>query len=561
MRSHLAGLAALAALASSVPARAMEEPWTDNDPNTPPERLEVGDFGFTGGAEYRAQASYVNPLALNTIGERRFSALEHRLRLDGGIDYQKKIRLVASVDVLDGVLWGDNGTLGSDPESNNGTTVNARNANDVTACVEYKGGPTGDPLRADDYGWGLCPSTTLAVRRLYGEFVSPFGLFRVGRQPFTIGNSVQGATGDGRANRFGIARRGNFVDRIAFGTKPLEAFKEKDERDLSIDNGFIVTLVYDHLVSDDLAIFSDDARQVGGALIFRQPEHDLGKDFEAVAFYVQRWSDQYGSNIGILGGRVVNRFGPVYVGLEGGANIGTTREIAEAYKAITNDPVVDQQILQVGARAVARFDYPERKSGDANQPGFSIYTEVDYASGDADPQARTPLSQFVWAPDMNVGLLMFEHVFRFQTARAAAAATETLRRLGAVSYPVDSIDTRGSFTNAFAIFPQVDFRPHEDVLLRAGVLVAWAAAPVVDPVTSLLARDGVRIDDDLVNFAGGKPASFYGSELDLRAQWRFLEHLAIDLEGAILFPGDALADKNGDAVRSVLAQGRTTFFF
>jgi hypothetical protein len=64
-----------------------------------------------------------------------------------------------------------------------------------------------------------------------------------------------------------------------------------------------------------------------------------------------------------------------------------------------------------------------------------------------------------------------------------------------------------------------------------------------------------------VNFAGGKPGQFYGAEIDLRAQWRFLEHFAADLEGAVMFPGDALEDINGDAAKSVLLTGRTTFFF
>jgi hypothetical protein len=119
----------------------------------------------------------------------------------------------------------------------------------------------------------------------------------------------------------------------------------------------------------------------------------------------------------------------------------------------------------------------------------------------------------------------------------------------------------GAFTNAFAIFPQVDFHPHPSVLLRGGVLVAWAPEPVVDPLASLQARDGATIDDDLVNFAGGKPGQFYGTELCGRAQWRFMDHFAADLEGALLFPGDALEDENHDAVNSFLVQTRTTFFF
>jgi hypothetical protein len=174
---------------------------------------------------------------------------------------------------------------------------------------------------------------------------------------------------------------------------------------------------------------------------------------------------------------------------------------------------------------------------------------------------RTPLTQFVFAEDTNVGLLLFEHVLAFQSARASAAGVEVLRRLGAKSFPAEAVNTRGSFTNAIAIFPQVDLRPHDDVLVRLGALFAWAAEPVIDPVASLQARDGLTIDDDLVNFAGGKPGSYYGTELDARVQYRFLEHFALDLEGAVLFPGDALLDENGDGVRSGLVQGRTTFFF
>lgn len=538
-----------------------EEPWSDPDPPGPPTRFKLGDVGLHLGAEYRAQGTYINPISVNTINERRIGFIEHRLRLDAGVDYDEKVKIVTSIDVLDGVLWGDNGTVGLEPEPEAGTTVNTRSPNEATPCIGYKGGDGGDPLNGDDYGFLLCDQKVFQLRRLYGDVVTPIGLVRIGRQAFTLGDGIQGATGDGRHNRFGIARRGQYVDRIAFGTKPLEVLKPDEERDLGEQEGFFVTLVYDHLVSDELQLFNDDERQVGGSVFYRDKEYPVGQDLEAQVYYVHRWSDAQSTNVNIFGGRAISRFGPVYVGVEAAANIGSTREIAEAYKVITNDPVVDQNIRQVGARLVARYDWPVVRAGEPRQPGLSAYIEIDYASGDADPLARTDLTQFVWSPDMNVGLLMFEHILYFQTARAAAAATETLRRLGAKSFPVDSIDTRGSFTNAFAVFPQFDYRPHPDVLFRHGVLLAWAPDPMVDPVASLLRRDGVTIDDDVVNFAGGRPGQFYGAEIDLRAQWRFLEHFAADLEGAILFPGSALEDENGDAVRSVLVQGRTSFFF
>lgn len=540
---------ALSLLAAN--AAAEVEPWSDPDPADAAERQPIGDgtYGFRAGAEYRAQALYIHPLSLNTETDRNASWVEHRLRLDGAFDYEDKVKIVSSVDLLDGVVWGDNGTLLAEPFSNSGIGVNTKSPNATRPCISYHG--TGDPLDARGYGWGLCSQDQVRIRRLYGEVITPIGALRIGRQPVGVGAALQQNDGDGRRNRFGVARSGQSVDRVMFATKPLEGFKPEEERNRSADEGFFVVLAYDRLVTDDLRTFGDDVHQSVFALRLLEPEYSAGEDLEILSFWTHRWDEQYSTRINAFGLRALSRFGDFYAGIEAAANIGSTREIAEAYNAITNDPVVDQPIRQLGARAVIRYD----------QPTWTAYFEADYASGDEDPQARTPLSQFTWAEDTNVGLLMFEHTLGFQSARAAAAGVEVLKRLGAASYPTEAIDTRGAFTNAFAIFPQFDYRPHPNILLRGGVLMAWAPSRVVDPVKSLLLRDGVTIEDDLVNFAGGKPGNFYGTELDGRFQWRFEEHFAFDLEGAILFPGDAFQDVNGDAVRSVLVQGRTTFFF
>jgi hypothetical protein len=247
----------------------------------------------------------------------------------------------------------------------------------------------------------------------------------------------------------------------------------------------------------------------------------------------------------------MTKLGDFSVGFDGAVNFGSTREVSEAYKLITNDPPDSQTILQAGGRLVARYD----------KPLYTAYMELDYASGDPDPTARTPLSQFVWAEDSNVGLLLFKHVLHYQSARAALAGVELLKRLGATSFPAEAINTKGAFTNCFALFPQFDLRPFKNFLVRTGVLFAWAPAPVNSPVASLQARDGLTIQDDLLNFAGGKPGSYYGTEFDLRLQYRFIDHFIFDLEGATLVPGDALQDADGYAARATLVQGRTTFFF
>lgn len=541
---------ALALLAGAARAGAVE-PWSDADPPAPPERYPLGSFGFRGAAEYRAQVLYVNPIALSSETGRRLSLVEQRLRLDGGVDYKDQVRLFTSLDVLDGLLWGDNGTFGKDPAPNAGTNVGVKSPNFAKACVGYRGG---DALQPESYGYTLCDAAPVTVRKLYGEAALPFGLLRIGRQPANAGTGVQSADADGRPNRFGVSRTGNMVDRVLFATKPLEAFKAAADRSRSDAEGFFLGLSYDRLVGDDPHLFADDVHQIATGVRFLAPTWAAGQDLWLSGYYVHRWDGQFGTRINSLGARGYSRFGPrgrLALGFDIAANLGSTREISEAYKVISNDPAVDQRVRQIGARGVARYD---RKY-------WTVYAEVDYASGNSDPQARAPLTQFVFAEDTNVGLLLFKHVLAFQTARSSAAALETLRRLGAPSYPAEAVATRGAFTNAFALFPQLDVRPHKSVLLRGGVLLAWAPAPVNDPVASLKRRDSASIQDDLVNFVGGKPGTYYGTELDGRVQYRFLEHFAIDVEGALLLPRDALRDADGNAVRSVLLQGRTTFFF
>jgi hypothetical protein len=560
-------LAFAGALAAAGPARADEpldlstwaraprpplgpptEPWSDPDPPAPPRRFVLGDFGFRGGAEYRAQFIYVNPISLNTENARAVSWIEHRLRLDAGGDWRDKIRIVLSADVLDGVLWGDNGQYGGTPSSNAGTNVDAKNPNVTTPCVTQLGT---NPLDPQSYGYGVCTGNVITVRKAYGEVVLPFGLIRVGRQPVNIGTGVQAADGDGRPNRFGVSNTGNLVDRILFATKPLEALKPPRLRSTSADEGLVLAFAYDRWVTDDPQILGAAVNQWDTALRFIAPRWPLGRDLLVSAYHAYRWDGQYSTAINSIGLRAMSRFGDFQAGFEIASNLGTTREIATAYKFITNDPVTDQPVRSVGARWVLRYD----------RPRFGVYLEGDYASGDDDPESRMPLSAFTFSTDTNVGLLLFKQILAFQTARSSAAGVAILERLGSPSNPAQEVATQGAFTNGIVAFPQVDVRPVHGLLLRGGVLVAWAPALVIDPIASLQRRGTGTIQDALINFAGGKPGRYYGTELDGRIQYRFIEHFLVDLEGAVLFPRNALQNQDGYAVRSGMCQARTTFFF
>jgi hypothetical protein len=551
LRFGVAGACALATMVVASPARATwPEPWSDTDPARPPRRMALGDYGFRGAAEYRAQTVYVNPLDLSSEDYYRMFILDQRLRLDGTVDYQDKIRITTSVDALDGVLWGDNGRLGTDPEPANGAHINTNNPDLATLCmtVNPAGGNAVDP-RA--YRYGLCPASPLEIRRLYADVILPVGLLRVGRQAMTEGAGVALNDGEGRRNRFGITNKGNTADRVLFATKPLEGFKPKELRDISEDRGLFAILAYDQLVIGEPQLPGFNLKEVIAAVRYLEPQVLGFRDVELRGYYAYRWDGHFGTNVHAFGGRAVARWGDWFAGLDAVGILGGTEEVSDAFHLITNDPAVSQPIRQMGARAVVRYD----------RPMWTAYLEGDYASGSSDTTLKGPLTQFHFAEDTNVGLLLFKQVLAYQTAREAAAATALLNSLGAPTVPVESIATRGAITDALVLFPQADIRPVPDLLLRGGVMFAWAPADVFDPIATAQRRSAGTYQNIVVNYNGGAPGGYYGTEIDTRLSWRYMDHFIFDLEGALLFPGSALKDEDGHAVNSFVTQARTTFTF
>jgi hypothetical protein len=551
VKSRLLALTAfIASLMATTHARAdWPEPWSDDDPSEPPTRYQLGDFGFKGAAEYRAQGVYVSPLDLSSESGNKDALLEHRLRLDGTVDYKDKIRLTTSIDALDGVLWGDNGSLGTDPEPSNGAHINTNNVNNATQCMTLD--PGGNQVDPKAYHYGLCPGNAIEVRRLFGDVITPIGLLRVGRQAFTEGASVAVNDGDGRHNRFGVSNKGNTVDRILFATKPLEAFKPKDLRDPSEQRGLFLVLAYDQLVIDEPQLLGFQLHDAIIAAQYKQPKLGMFRDVELRGYYTYRWDGHFGTNVDAMGGRAVARWGNWFGGIDAVGVLGATQEVSDAFHLITNDPAVSQAIRQLGARAVIRYDRPK----------WTAYLEGDYASGTSDTSLKGALTQFHFAEDTNVGLLLFKQVLAYQTAREAAAATALLNSLHAPTIPVESIATRGALTDALVLFPQFDYKPIRNILLRGGVMFSWAPEGVFDPIATAERRSSGQYQHIVVNYNGGAPGNYYGTELDGRAQWRYLDHFAFDIEAAVLFPGSALQDEDGHAVRSFMTQARTTFFF
>ncbi len=169
--------------------------------------------------------------------------------------------------------------------------------------------------------------------------------------------------------------------------------------------------------------------------------------------------------------------------------------------------------------------------------------EVGYASGDADPYDGTQ-RRFAFDPNHRVGLLLFDEILRFQTARSATAAKDPLLANAARPTPgVDLLPSNGGVFGAQYVNPTVIVRPRPWLDLKGGAVIAQSTSDVVDPYR--LATGG-----SYVNYRGGDPKKKdLGIELDGGVEARFPLQYALraifGAQGGVLFPGGALEDASG----------------
>lgn len=554
-RALVLGLTALLVGAAVTPAAA--KPGPPRLFKTPPKGAGDEDgMVYKVEAEYRARVIHIDPLEVNGTLATDMTWGEQRLRLDGTLAKAGVGGIFVQLDLLDGVLFGDNGEFGKVPRINSGLAIASKQPNNAGWDVGLV--PGGDALSLDGYGPVLRPIEPVRINYAYGEVILPFGMFRIGRQPLNEIASVAGNDGRSGRNRWGISDYHISVDRILFATKPSEAVRmlvEGDDfiADPDVDRGVLFALVYDFLVEDLIQDGGDDLHQVAGFLGFKLPECEcLGpdwRDLEVGFTLAYRWSSEFNTKIFSTPFRVGLRWRGLRLLNDWVTVVGQTRELSAGLSKLTGRPIVDQDMLAWGSRFIADYELHD----------WTFSFLVGYASGDADPRAETPLTSYSWPRDTNLGLLLFEHTLAFQSARSAAVGTENLKQLEADSFPLTEVDTDGRATNMLALFPQVFWDPLPELRLKAGALFAWAAQPVTDPIQSVLAWDGEEIGDDAVNYNGGRPASYWGTELDFGVEFRWAEFFEAIVEAAVLFPGPGLEDENGDAVTSWLLETRFVF--
>jgi hypothetical protein len=523
---------------------------------TPPAVEGESPWGVQLHPEYRVRFVNIQPLELNGEVAKNVVWGEQRLRLDVTTSYAGIGSIFLQADLLDGVLFGDNGRFGHEPTVTSGVGLASQQGNLAGWQVGLLEG--GDSLSADGYGPVLRPIEPLRINFAYGEVLLPFGILRAGRMPTSDVGTV--SINDGRTgrNRWGASFYHQSADRVLFGTKLSEVFRilaEGDDyvADRRLTSGLFLGLAYDWMVNDEVTLSDDNLHQIAVQLDGILPELCLGglnlRDLRLTATVSHRFDLRFRTAVTSVPIRLQASAGPVTLLGEFVGYWGKSTEISEGFSALSGRPRSHQEITGYGTRLMV----------DVEVSDFLFSALYGYASGDPDPRPTTPLSSFSWPRDTNLGLLLFEHILAFQSARAAAVGIENLRQLNAPSFPLTEVATDSRVTNAHLLFPQVFYDPFPWLRAKLGVLFAWTDVPAVDPIRSNLAWDGEAIEDDLVNFNGGKPGTYWGTEIDLGLELRYKGLFGAILEAAYLFPGDAFFDENREAVDSWMVEVRLEF--
>jgi len=184
----------------------------DEQTSNPPEWLALD-------AEYRVETHLINPLDLNGTSATKTFWTEQRGRFFVGVRDPEVGGVYLRADILDGVLFGDNGVYGGNPSPNSGLAVATKNPNNTAWRTGLL--PGADPLDTESYVPILREVDPIRITHLFGEVKLPIGLMRIGRMPLSEGAGIAAHDG-GRRNRWGISRYNDIADRVLFATKLMK---------------------------------------------------------------------------------------------------------------------------------------------------------------------------------------------------------------------------------------------------------------------------------------------------------------------------------------------------
>ena len=396
-----------------------------------------------------------------------------------------------------------------------------------------------DPLVRDIARYGQPPvPTDLRVvdpRELYLQWTSKYGVLRFGQQAFGWGLGLVSNDGN-NMDRFGDLKFGNdgdgsIVERLLFATKPL-ADTRTPARDL------VVALGADLVFRDPNASLADGDLAGQGILVLRwEPERSPGAYLGGyVAYRHQKSADDGDSTRGD------DRLEVFVADLAG-----------RGYRYLKPNLALQgafEGVLIGGRTTFLRGEHPEHRvlqGGVAargfvgNPVGWLAGADAGWFSGDADP-GDDQQNGFDAAPGYTAGLLLFQYVRGWQSARSARRAEDPVLS-GEPPAGVQYLPTEGRAGNVLFVQPKARWAFADRFEIWGGPLLAAASSKMLDPFAAQL--------------AGGAPTNafeaevrsrFLATELDLglRTQYDFHDlWLQAGVQGGVLFPGPAFEDRDG----------------
>lgn len=448
------------------------------------------------------------------------------LRLKPVFQYSDKLKIVGELDVPVGMAAGQTTTL-------------------VSAALD----------NYEELAWyGVRP------RQLYVEYQSPIGLLRAGQQASHWGMGLLANDGD-HPSLFGDYRRGALVERLLFATRPLGR-----------DKPLVVALAGDLVFQDRLAsLFKDipigvtPADELGATA---GPKVGRTRALQAVA--AARWEGK-SFDLGIYGvyrhqsrttqatdalspfdeyltAGIVDVAGKFNAPVPGSSSF-VFGEFEAAYIAGTTNYLRNIELVQAGKTESLRSWGGAARLGavhvaSPNKGAFGdlvLAVEYGFATGDADPYDGVT-RRFTLDQNHNVGLVLFDHVLAWKTARSATIAQDPR-----VTYrPAPGLEFASSEGGIFGttyVNPTLVVRPRRWLDVKGGIVVAQTTADLVDPFqVGALGR--------YANYEGASSKKQdLGVEFDTGVDARFPVYTGfvfqVGAEGGVFFPGGAFADATG----------------
>lgn len=465
--------------------------------------------------EYQVRAARKTDLPLtpppadqsaDTLGQN--NAVYHWLRISPRFDFRESISVIGQLDFPYGFFLGER-----------------------TRYVTSADRPMDEhhPLKIDP-------------RWLFVQVMTPIGLIRVGQQGSHWGTGI--VANDGNHPRlFGDYQDGSIAERVLFATRP---FGKDSPLAVLVAGDLVYRDVQADLTEGDHAfqgligaLYGGHENEVGAQVALRRQRHDDNAVGE-FSPYTEELDVAVFDLFGKFATKSPDGSGYLFGEAEAAYITGSTNYVRTPELGARGE---DEKIRSWGGMAKVGI-VREASDGARRWGDFVAAVEWGYASGDADPNDGEQ-HRFNFEPNHKVGLVLFDHVLAWSTARAtdnAGDPTLVMRPNPGLQF----FPSNGGVFGATYFYPTFVVRPKHWLDLKAAMLVAQTTADLVDPY-----RFGVFGSVD--NLQGGDPKRHdLGIELDGGVEVRVaLAHkmtLQLGVEAGVLFPGHAFDDAYGNGL-------------